>query len=79
MRASKNWILNDLYVESTRRKTGVGCALIEKAMEFAKGQGATFVQLETAADNHAAQHLYEAIGFVKQEPEMEFLLYKINV
>ncbi|HWD89771.1 MAG TPA: GNAT family N-acetyltransferase [Mucilaginibacter sp.] len=79
MRASKNWILNDLYVESTRRKTGVGRALIGKAMEFAKGQGATFMQLETAADNHAAQHLYEAIGFIKQEPEAEFLLYKVNI
>lgn len=79
MRASKNWILNDLYVESSHRKTGVGRALIEKAMEFAKGQGSTFVQLETATDNYTAQRLYETIGFVKQEPETEFLLYKINV
>lgn len=79
VRASKNWILNDLYVESSHRKTGVGRALIEKAMEFAKSQGATFVRLETAVDNYAAQHLYEAIGFIKQEPETEFLLYKINV
>ena len=79
MRASKNWILNDLYVESTHRKTGVGRALIEQAMEFAKGQGATFVQLETALDNYTAQRLYEAIGFKKQGPDREFLLYKIGV
>ncbi|HEX3385821.1 MAG TPA: GNAT family N-acetyltransferase [Mucilaginibacter sp.] len=79
MRASKNWILNDLYVESTHRKTGTGRALIEKAMEFAKGHGATFVQLETAVDNYAAQRLYEAIGFIEQEPETEFLLYKVNI
>lgn len=79
MRASKNWILNDLYVENSQRKTGVGRALIQKAMEFAKGQGATYVQLETAVDNLTAQSLYEAIGFVKQDPETEFLLYKITV
>jgi len=77
--AAKNWILNDLYVESSARKTGVGRMLIEKAMAFAKGQGATYVQLETAVDNFTAQSLYEAIGFVKQEPETGFLLYKIVV
>jgi len=77
--ASKNWILNDLYVEGSQRKTGVGRALIAKAMEFAKGQGATYLQLETATDNFAAQRLYEAIGFAKQEPETGYLLYKIGV
>jgi len=77
--AAKNWILNDLYVESNQRKTGVGRALIAKAMEFAKGQGATYVQLETAVDNYAAQHLYETIGFAKQEPESGYLLYKISI
>src|SRR3569833_2063723 len=77
--ASKNWILNDLYVEGSQRKTGVGRALIAKAMEFAKGQGAAYLQLETATDNFAAQRLYEAIGFAKQEPETGYLLYKIGV
>lgn len=48
MRASKNWILNDLYVENSHRKKGIGEALIKTAMNFAKGTGATFVQLETA-------------------------------
>jgi ribosomal protein S18 acetylase RimI-like enzyme len=79
MRASKNWILNDLYVMSEYRNTGVGRDLIAKAMEFAKSEDATFVQLETAIDNYTAQHLYEAIGFEKQEPDTEFLLYKIGV
>ena len=79
MRASKNWILNDLYVISEHRKTGIGRDLVTKAMQFAKSEGAAFVQLETAFDNYAAQHLYEAIGFKKQEPETEFLLYKIGV
>ncbi|MGN6638608.1 MAG: GNAT family N-acetyltransferase [Mucilaginibacter sp.] len=79
MRVSKNWILNDLYVENTHRKKGIGEALIKTAMNFAKGTGATFVQLETAIDNYTAQRLYEAIGFEKQPPETEFLLYRISV
>jgi ribosomal protein S18 acetylase RimI-like enzyme len=79
MRVSKNWILNDLYVGSTHRKQGIGEALIKTAMEFAKAEGSTFVQLETAVDNYTAQSLYEAIGFEKQEPDTEFLSYKIQL
>lgn len=77
--AVKNWILNDLYVEPEYRKQGVGEALIKTAMDFAKGDGATYVQLETAVDNYTAQNLYEGIGFIKQEPDTEFFLYRIPV
>lgn len=78
-RLSKNWILNDLFVDSDYRKQGIGEELIKTAMSFAKGQGATFVQLETAIDNLTAQSLYETIGFKKQEPDNEFFLYRIDV
>lgn len=75
----KNWILNDLYVDVDYRKQGIGEKLIRTAMDFAKKQGSTFVQLETAVDNYTAQSLYETIGFVKQEEDKEFFLYKIAV
>lgn len=77
VRLSKNWILNDLYVDADYRKQGIGEKLIKTAMEFAKTTGATFVQLETAVDNYTAQHLYESIGFVKQANDEDFFLYKI--
>lgn len=77
--AVKNWILNDLYVEPNYRKQGIGEALIKTAMEFAKGDGATYVQLETAVDNYTAQSLYEGIGFQKQAPDTEYFLYRIPV
>jgi len=77
--ACRNWILNDLYVDGNYRKQGIGEGLIKTAMAFAKGAGATYVQLETAVDNYTAQSLYEAIGFEKQEPEVGYLLYKIQV
>ena len=79
VRASKNWILNDLYVESYCRKQGIGEALIKTAMDFARQEGAVFVQLETAVDNYTAQSLYEAIGFKKQEPESEYFVYRVDV
>jgi ribosomal protein S18 acetylase RimI-like enzyme len=77
VRAVKNWILNDLYVDAQHRKKGVGENLIQAAMEFAKNDNATYVQLETAADNYNAQRLYESIGFVKQQPEEGFFVYRI--
>lgn len=77
--AVKNWILNDLYVEPSYRKQGIGEALIKTAMDFAKGDGATYVQLETAVDNYTAQSLYEGIGFQKQAPDTEYFLYRIPV
>jgi ribosomal protein S18 acetylase RimI-like enzyme len=75
----KNWILNDLYVESNYRKQGIGEALIKTAMDFAKGDGAIYMQLETAVDNYIAQSLYEEIGFQKQEPDTAYFLYRIPV
>ncbi|WP_426671499.1 GNAT family N-acetyltransferase [Mucilaginibacter sp. McL0603] len=77
--ATKNWILNDLYVDNSHRKQGIGEALIKTAMDFAKAEGATFVQLETAIDNYIAQSLYKAIGFKKQEPESGYLVYRVRV
>lgn len=77
VKLSKNWILNDLYVDEVYRKHGIGEKLIKTAREFAKTTGATFIQLETAVDNYTAQHLYENIGFEKQGNDEEFFLYKI--
>ena len=76
-RAAKNWILNDLYVAPGYRQQGIGESLIKKAMEFAKENGSTYVQLETAIDNFPAQQLYERIGFIRQEPDNAFYVYRI--
>lgn len=79
MRATKNWILNDLYVETIHRKKGIGEKLIEKAMDFARQNNAKFVELSTAVDNYIAQSLYERIGFKKTESETDFFTYRIQV
>lgn len=77
VRVSKNWLLNDLYIEKDFRKKGIGEALIRTAMDFAKNQHAKFVELSTATDNYTAQSLYEQIGFIRQAPETDFYTYRI--
>ena len=79
VRTSKNWILNDLYVHPDHRKKGIGEALIRQAMAFAKDQCGSWVQLETAQDNHTAQGLYEAMGFRKIDIVEGCYFYRITV
>lgn len=76
VKAVKNWLLNDLFVDNSYRKRGIGEALLKAAGSFAKTHGATFLQLETAIDNYAAQRLYEATGFVKQDTASAFFCYR---
>ena len=77
-RAEKNWILNDLFVDELHRKKGIASALIRAAMDFAKANNARFVQLETQTDNYTAQSLYESLGFIQQQPDTEFIMYRKN-
>ncbi|SIS75196.1 Ribosomal protein S18 acetylase RimI [Zobellia uliginosa] len=79
VRAVKNWILNDLFVEANYRKQGIGEALIKTAMEFAQSRGAKFVELSTAVDNFTAQGLYESLGFKKLKPDTSFIDYRIEL
>lgn len=63
--AIKIFILYDLYVDKSVRNSGVGEALMNKAREFAKHSGAARIDLLTAVDNKAGQHLYEKLGYKK--------------
>jgi GNAT superfamily N-acetyltransferase len=78
-RAEKNWILNDLFVDEGYRKQGIGAKLIKQAAEFAKAGGSKFIQLETMFDNYTAQSLYVGLGFIKQQPDEEFYLYRLTL
>lgn len=75
-RTEKNWILNDLYVQESVRKRGVGEELIRKALAFAKHDGAVSVHLSTQVDNIAAQRLYKKKGFQLQDPDTAFYDFK---
>jgi ribosomal protein S18 acetylase RimI-like enzyme len=79
IRAAKNWILNDLYVDRVYRKQKIGEALMQTAMDFARQEGAAFMELQTAKDNLVAQGLYEKLGFMKQQPASDFYTYRIMI
>jgi GNAT superfamily N-acetyltransferase len=57
------WILNDLFVALKSRRFGVGRRLVQAATDFASESGAKRLVLATTVDNHAAQALYEQMGW----------------
>lgn len=59
--------LAELYVVPQRRGHGLGRALMEKAMEVARGRGANYMDLGTSEDDVAARGLYESLGFSNRE------------
>ncbi|MBD7944003.1 MULTISPECIES: GNAT family N-acetyltransferase [Psychrobacillus] len=72
----RTWILNDLYVDKTARKKGVGEMLLQKAKDYAIETGAKSISLSTAIDNYAAQRLYEKSGYTK---DSQFYQYELNL
>ncbi|MHA4809514.1 N-acetyltransferase family protein [Flavitalea flava] len=79
IRAVKNWILNDLFVDTGYRKRNIGTALIRRVLDFAREQGAQSVELTTATDNFIAQGIYERIGFRQQLPDNDFINYSFFI
>ncbi len=55
--------LLDLAVAPSRRRRGVGRALLESLLAEARRQGARRIELEVAAANRAARALYGRSGF----------------
>lgn len=55
--------LEDLYVDLTARRRGVGDALVALALDVAQARGARRVELDTSEDNEAARALYARHGF----------------
>jgi ribosomal protein S18 acetylase RimI-like enzyme len=66
------WFLEDLYVDVSARGQGVATALLSYAEAFACGTGAERLTLATAYDNLAAQHIYQKLGYVREEHFLYF-------
>ena len=64
---NKILILNDIFVDSSARKKGIGEKLILETVEFAKEIGARDIRLRTAKNNTVAQGLYHKMGFVRED------------
>jgi ribosomal protein S18 acetylase RimI-like enzyme len=59
--------LAELYVAPSRRGQGLGRALMEAAIDLARAEGATYMDLGTSEDDVAARALYESLGFDNHE------------
>lgn len=75
--AVKIFILYDLYVDQRVRNAGVGAQLMNRASEYAKQQGASRLELQTAISNKPGQHLYEKLGYKKTLED--FYCYALEV
>lgn len=57
--------LHRVVVESSRRRSGLGTALVEQALRGCRDAGARELLLEVRADNAAALSLYRRLGFTE--------------
>ncbi len=61
------YVLNDLYVAPSARRTGVGERLLKAASDHALQMGAVRLSLNTDVDNMPAQALYESMGWTRDQ------------
>lgn len=61
------YLLSDLYVRPTARRTGAATALLRAAERLSAERGRVRMELTTARTNRAAQAAYEGLGWV-QDP-----------
>jgi ribosomal protein S18 acetylase RimI-like enzyme len=59
--------LQELYVVPALRGGGIGRALLEASIEFAREKGADGIDLNTGETDTAARALYESMGFTNRE------------
>lgn len=64
--AVRAWI-EDVVVDADSRRLGVGELLTTTAVEHARRQGATTVDLTSRPSREAANALYRKLGFVRRE------------
>jgi ribosomal protein S18 acetylase RimI-like enzyme len=69
--------LEELYVVPPLRGRGIGRALLDAAMETARNEGASHMELGTSEDDTAARGLYESAGFTNREgkPDGPMMLF----
>ena len=65
--ASMIGVMNDLYVVSEARGTGVADALIAECSSLCRAHGARELCWQTAKDNYRAQAVYDRVGATRAE------------
>jgi GNAT superfamily N-acetyltransferase len=78
------YVLKRMYVDPSQRGRGIGKRLLTTALDWARGNGAAVVSLDTTERMVAARGLYEAAGFVQVPGEsprqgQRRLLYELRL
>jgi len=73
VRAAHTFVLYDLFVDPSARRTGAGKALMLAAEAHCRKAGAARMELSTAKTNIPGQSLYESLGWIRDEA---FLVYQ---
>jgi ribosomal protein S18 acetylase RimI-like enzyme len=73
---SRMFVLYDLFVAPLARRCGAAAALLRTAVDYAAGQGAAQLMLQTAVTNLPAQRLYERAGWVRDN---DFYVYEYQL
>ncbi len=68
--------LEELYVVPPRRGEGLGRALLDAVLGFAREAGAELIELGTSTGDTAARGLYESAGFTNLEAGETMLFYE---
>lgn len=59
-------LTGNVVTDSTRRRQGLGAAMMHSGLAWARGKGATIAALNVQADNVAAKTLYAGLGYAHQ-------------
>lgn len=70
----KTLFIDDLCVDETTRGQGVGKALYEFAIGYAREKGCYDVTLNVWEGNKSARAFYEKMGMFPKETQMEYIL-----
>jgi ribosomal protein S18 acetylase RimI-like enzyme len=73
---TRMFVLYDLFVAPQARRCGAAAALLRAAVDYAAGQGAGQLMLQTAVTNLPAQSLYEREGWVRDD---DFYVYEYHL
>ena len=60
-------LIEDVVVRESVRRKGIGALLIQSAINIAEAEGARTLDLTSRPERHAANQLYEKLGFSKRD------------
>jgi ribosomal protein S18 acetylase RimI-like enzyme len=70
----KKAVVEDLSVDESFRRHGIGSALFKKAIELAKEKGVAYVDFNSRPEREAGNNLYEKLGLAQRETNV----YRLN-